>query len=205
MIESIENAIQIATLLVCASAALYMAYKKSSHNWTFLFFFYGSVMMGDIYWVVYLVFLHRNPSTDFVPDLSWLASYIFLYLMIKHLYPKEIKSKISFLPWLGPVFTAGMAVFFMQWDGIFRNVVYAALDGLLLFSAIRVLTDLHISKNRRWLPWQILIYCLFEYGSWVASCFWDADSLTNPYYWFDFLMTVSFLFFLPATEKAVAE
>ena len=205
MIESLENTIQIATLLVCAVIALFRAVKGKNRAWVFLVFFYGSAMLGDIYWVVYLVFFSKNPETSLVPDLSWLASYIFLYLVMRMLYPKVSEKKKTVLPWIGPVFTAGMAVFFMQYDSIVRNIIYAALEGILLFFAIKILTGGYARGKKRGFPWNIVLFCMMAYGAWTASCFWDADSLSNPYYWFDFLETVCYLFFVVTTEKAVAE
>ena len=205
MIESLENAIQIAALLVLAVISLCMAVRKKDRVWVYLFFFYGSAMLGDIYWVVYLVFFSKNPETSLVPDLSWLASYIFIYLILKQFYPKTGEKKISILPWIGPVFAAGMALYFMQWDSIPRNVIYAVLEGILLFTVIKILTERRTSGKSMWFPWNLLFFCMMEYGSWFASCIWVEDSISNPYYWFDFLVTVSYLLFLPATEKAVAE
>ena len=49
----------------------------------------------------------------------------------------------------------------------------------------------------------ILVFCLIEYGLWFSSCFFDGDTLANPYYWFDILFTASFVLFIPATKKAV--
>ena len=72
--------------------------------------------------------------------------------------------------------------------------------GLLLYSAIRRLAE----RRNRFLPALILILCLLEYALWTASCFWNDELLLHPYYWFDFLLTVSFPFFLPAVRKAVA-
>ena len=37
----------------------------------------------------------------------------------------------------------------------------------------------------------------------TASCCWVSDTLTNPYFWFDFLLTLVLLLFLPAVRKAV--
>lgn len=206
MIESLENSIQIAILLVCACISLVRAITQKSKTWTLLVFFYVSVMLGDFYWVIYLIFYQKNPTLSLVPDLSWLASYLFLYLMLKELYPRNQTGKRSILPWFGVIFAVAMAICFMAFGKILQNILYAALYGLLLFSTIRTLTEWQgkLQKNV-WFPWQILIVSLIEYGSWIASCLWDAFSLTNPYYWFDFAMTISFLFYLPATEKAVAE
>ena len=89
MIESLENSIQIAILLVCACISLVRAITQKSKTWTILVFFYVSVMLGDFYWVIYLIFYQKNPTLSLVPDLSWLASYLFLYLMLKELYPRN--------------------------------------------------------------------------------------------------------------------
>ena len=71
--------------------------------------------------------------------------------------------------------------------------------GLLLYAAISRITE----RRCVCLASMILIFCLLEYGLWVASCFWDSDRVANPYYWFDLLLSICFPFFLPATKKAM--
>jgi hypothetical protein len=48
-----------------------------------------------------------------------------------------------------------------------------------------------------------LCICALEFCLWTASCFWVSDTLTNPYFWFDFLLTAALFALLPATRKAV--
>ena len=96
-----------------------------------------------------------------------------------------------------------MAGFFMQWGEIMSNLIYALILGLLLFSAIRRLVDAHLFRAERSLCVTTIIFCLLIYCLWITSCFWKTDTLANPYYWFDFLLTASFPFFLPATRRAV--
>ena len=200
MIEQIDNGIQIAVLAICVIAAIFKAAKYRSRSWTLLAFFYASWLLGDIYWTVCLHFYDKTPEISVVSDLSWYASYIFLYLLLRHTSsPEKLAGKKS-IPWLGPVFALGMAMFFMQRGEIVNNLIYAGLMGLLLYSTIRRLTD----RRNGYLPALILILCLLEYALWTASCFWNDELLLHPYYWFDFLLTVSFPFFLPAVRKAVA-
>ena len=197
MIERIENALQIGTLVVCAAIALYRIVKRRGEAWTLLSFFYGSWLLGDIYWLACLVFYDGTPQISAVSDLSWYASYIFLYLLLRHTAPPEKPFGAKVLPWLGPVFTAGMGVFFMLRGEIAANVAYAALMGFLLYAAIRRLME----RRSVYLSVLILVFCLLEYALWTASCFWNDEIVLHPYYWFDFLLTVSFPFFLPATER----
>ena len=201
MIESIENGLQIAVLIGCTSAAIFRALKYRSRTWTMLSFFYGSWMLGDIYWLVCLVFYDNTPQVSVVSDLSWYAAYIFLYMLLRHTAPPEGRREKRLLPWIGPLFTTGLAIFFMQYGDILSNLIYAELIGLLLFATIRRLMDGDKYNMRRSLCILILIFCLLEYTLWTSSCFFSGGGIENPYYWIDFLMTVCFVFFIPATGK----
>ena len=203
MIEHYENAIQIAALAVCATVAIYKAIICSSRSWTMLALFYGSWLLGDIYWLLCLVFYGDTPQISVVADLSWFASFLFLYLLLRHTSPPEELGPFGVFPWFGPVFSVGMAVFFMLRGEILSNLVYAGLMGLLLFTSIRRLVA-HKVKSRL-LSTVVFIFCLLEYALWIASCFWNDDATFQVYYLFDILLTACFPFFLPATEKAVAE
>ena len=203
MIESIENALQIATLLVCSALALIRAVRTRSRAWTLLAFFYGSWGLGDVYWLVCLIFFGQTPRISVVSDLSWYASYIFLYMLLREIAPPDGAREKRFLPWLGPLFAAGMAAFFMQWGEIGSNLIYALLMSLLLFSVIRRFLDREKYAAQQALCVLILVFCLLEYALWTASCFWTGETLGNPYYWFDFLLTLSFPCFIPAARRAV--
>ena len=51
----------------------------------------------------------------------------------------------------------------------------------------------------------MVAYCLIEYIMWTLSCFFDGDTLANPYLWFDALYTVCIALIFPALGKAVRE
>ena len=140
MIESIENALQIIVLLICSGIALYRAIANHSQTWVLAFLFFGSWLLGDIYWLVCLLFYGQTPQISIVSDLSWYGSYIFLYLLLYHSSAPDKDSRKHRLPWLGPVFAAGMAVFFITQGELLSNLIYASLMGLLLFSAVRRMT-----------------------------------------------------------------
>lgn len=203
MIESYENAIQVTVLLACLGIALIRAVSQRERGWTLLFFFYGSWALGDLYWLLCLIFFDKSPQFSVVSDLSWYASFIFLYLLICQIAPPEKDSK-WLLPWLGPLFTTGMALYYMQWGNVISNLICAAMLGLLLYAAIARLLDRKTYGRQRFLCVMIIIFCLLEHGLWISSCIFEWDGLRNPYYWFDFLLTLSFPCFLPATKKAVA-
>ena len=200
-VDNITNGLQIVVLAVCVIGVVWKAAVAKNRAWTLLALFLGSWWMGDIYWAGCLFFLDEMPQVSWVSDLNWCASFVFLYLLLREVAPPA--GKIRILPWLGPVFTTGMAVFFMQWGEILNNVVYALLMGLLLFSALRRLMDGEKSGARRFLSVLILVFCLLEYALWIASCFWEEEVWAEPYYWFDILLTACFPIFLPATKRAM--
>ena len=203
MIDNIGNSLQIAILILCVIISSIRS-LKGRKEWILLSFFYGGWLLGDLYWLLCLIFFRETPEISVVSDLSWYAAYIFLYMLIRQAAPPRKAISKNPLVWLGPVFTTGMAVFFIQWGEIASNVVCAALMGLLLYAVIRRLTEKDRSPSAAYLCVVIMIICLLEYALWVSSCFFNENGLLTPYYWFDFLLSVSFIFLIPATKKAVS-
>ena len=203
MIERIENGLQLAVLAVCIVSAFWRVVHYRSRTWILLTLFFGSWALGDLYWTVCLLYYGKTPQISVVSDLSWYASYVFLYLLLRRNAPPQGAVSKRLLPWLGVVVPVGMAGFFMQWGAIASNLIYALLMVLLLYSALRRIAERSSYPGQLPLCLTITVFCLLEYGLWTASCFFEGDTLMNPYYWFDLLLTASFPFFLPATKKAV--
>ena len=205
MIESLENSFQNAVLLFCTAVALYRAFRQRSRTWTLLAFFCGSWLLGDLYWLVCLLYYDQTPQIKVVSDLSWYAGCVFLYLLLREAAPPERDGRARLLSWMGPVFAAAMAAYYyIQWGSLLSNVIYAALMGLLFYASVQRLAERGRYGNQRALCAVTLVFCLLEYGLWTASCFWWEVSLRNPYFWFDIAQSVCLFFFLPATRKAVA-
>ena len=204
MIESYENAFQVIVLLVCVIIAMLLTVIYHRRIWIMLFYFYGAWLMGDAFWLMCLIFYGQVPQITFISDISWLSSYIFLYLLLARAAPLGENRRRYFLPWLGPVFTMCMAFFFMKYGTmILGNLICGIMMGLLLYSSFYRLMDRDRYRNQLFLIICIIIFCVLEYGLWLSSCFWEGNTMANPYYWFDIAMTLLFPFFLPAAKKAV--
>ena len=202
MIELIDNSLQITVLTVCAALSVYLAVRHGSRTWTLLSFFYGSWLLGDVYWLSCLIFYDRTPQISLVSDLSWYAAFIFLYMILRQVSPPEKLKRPGPAVWIGPLFAAAMAVYFMQWGQILNNIIYAGIMGLLLYSVTCRISAEGTEREKLLLPYAILIICMLEYALWTASCIWSGETLMNPYYWCDFLITLSFPFLLAASGKA---
>ena len=205
MIERAENILQIAALLFCVGISHWQAVVHRSRAWVLAAFFFGSYMMGDIFWMVCLIFYGKTPQISVISDLSWFASYSFLYLLLLQTAPTKAGEKRHWLQWVGPAVSLALAIYFMQWGEILSNLIYAAIIGLVFFASIGRLVERDRYRKQRFLAVMAIVICLMEYGLWFSSCFFEGDSLANPYYWFDLMLTANCLISLWAIKKAVAE
>ncbi len=221
MVENIEGIIQITVLIFCVILSLYRMFKFKSRKWALVSFFFGSYLTGDLYWEVCLLYFGQTPDITLVCDLSWYAALLFLFIMLREELEsagfesvrEHLDGKIGvkdLIPLAGPVFTAVMALFYMRFGAIISNVIYAVIMGIIFYSVIW--TALNINgglslrgehKNIAHLCMAILMTCLGEYGAWTASCFFDSVSITNPYIWFNVLVSMSFPAYLVMFDKEV--
>ena len=98
-----------------------------------------------------------------------------------------------------------MGVFYLQWGDWIGNITAAVLMSLLLWHAADSLSLWRDAQERgkRPLAWAVVLFCAAEYAAWTSSCFWAGDTLANPYFWFDTLLSVWFLLAPAALRKAV--
>lgn len=204
MIEIVENALQLLVAGGCGAVALSRALRTRDNIWEFLALVYGSYLLGDLYWLLYRVFYGQTPQLFYVSDLCWYASYIFLYQLLLQASEGDERRCRPWAAWLGPAFAAGMCLFYMRWGDYAGNAISGFLMGRLLFHIIRGLLFMKGMRGaaRRPLYIAVLVFCAAEYGDWTTSCYWMGDTLANPYFWFDLLITISLAALLPATGKA---
>ena len=218
MIESIENLAQIVILCCCVGAALYHgAGDKRTGAWVCVTLFFGSNLLGDLYWQICIFYFGDTPEVSLVPDLSWFSSILFLYLLVKmeiglekneHMTaggPPVKKNRYylwKFLPFLGPVFTFGMAVFYMKWGKYVTNLAYALVMGVLLFVAIRgLLAERDESVEGRPVCAMAIVFALLEHATWISTCFPDIPKMDYAYYGCDILMTMSYPVYIPIVMR----
>ena len=209
MIEAVENLVQTVALAGCIGIAGFRLAAHKSRLWMLLMLFYISMFLGDLYWALSLLLLHRPPLFDYVSEISWFSAYLFLYLLIRETLDRENKKVKSPVLWAGPVFVACMAVFYMQWGSVLSNITYAIAMGLIFYyisSGLFLLKDVSTRQCRRKILFlAVNTFCLIEYLLWTSSCIWSGDTLANPYYWIDFVQSVCLVFLLRATNEAVKE
>ena len=209
MIESFCNIIQLITTGICTAVCFRHALlsgKRSSYMLSLASFVY---FLGDIYWELYMVFYDSTPDISYISDCSWYSTYLFLFLLLIDMRDKEQKKYKSRLLWIIPVFTVGMCFFYMQWGQYLENVICAVLMGLLIWQASDGVIYIHrckeADKRKKWMYMSVLFFCFAEYGAWTTSTFWLGDTWINPYFWFDLLLSISFILFPLAYRKVVKD
>ena len=216
MIESFENAFQ---LIVAGGCLIYSAIKAISNRnrvWILLLFFYAEIFLGNLYWQLYLIFFNMSPIYSFVSGFCWDVSFAFMLLLVRYYSKGSISIKKDPLLLVIPVFTAAMAVMFMQWGDIAENIVTAVLMAALILRCVVGLKEIagkgayapagktgiyEADRSSAYLYRAILCFCTANYLSWIASTFFFEESITNPYYWFDTAITISLVFFIPALNR----
>ena len=208
MIEMAENLIQLLVLIFCFGMTCYQYTRRSSRVWLLLSLYYLTMLMGQLYWELMLILLHRSAMLDYVSESTWFAAYLFLFLLARQLLPKGTVPVKSFALWIGPVFTACMALFFMQWGRVASNISTAVAMGLILLNATQGLLMTRGRPARQYPVKRcfqaVLGICIAEYALWTSSCFWSGDSLANPYYWLDLILSFCMLFLFFAVRGAEA-
>ena len=212
MTETIENLIQLLFSGICMGASVWKAYTTRKRMWVLLGFAGGAYFLMDLYWELFVVFYSHSPKYSSIPDLGSTACYIFL-IMTMHELRKEPKLRFtrpkSRLMWFIPVFTTAMTVYFLM-DGFYiEYIIESFITTIMIWEAVDGLIETkeypeQKSKNRMFYI-IVLLFSFAEYSSWMASSIWNSNDLSNPYYWFDTLLSVTFLLFPLALRKESKE
>lgn len=209
MIEVIDNTVQLAVTLFGTFFAARIATKWRSQHYAILACFYGTFALGLVYWLVYLALMSYTPQIFYVSDLSWAASFLFLLIFVLSIQTPEEKTFRHPAQWIGPVLSIFLTAFYILrdpgellvgvlWCVLLAGVSYFATGGLLY--ARKQSNEL---RNRQRAYALLLVFFVIEHALWVSSSFWISDTLTNPYFWFDFMLTGTLLALLPVVRKAV--
>ncbi len=208
MIETIDNAIQLIVTGACTVIAFVNAVRLRERAWTLLGLFSGIFFLGDLYWELYLVFYRTTPRYSYIADFSWYAAYLFLIMLT--VYVRKERKPFRPCHWSFvtiPVFTVGSCLFFMQRGDYASNIVSMVLMTLILVSIAGELfsarKDEQNGPSRRRFSFVVLLFCIAEYGMWFTSCFWAGDTIWNLYFWFDYLLSLTFILFVCSVRKVV--
>lgn len=182
---------------------LYLRYR--SQAWFLLTCFYGSFALGLTYWLLFIIFYSEIPELSPISDLSWLSGLLFMMVLQNVLRVPGEGSYRPFGAWVAPVFSAAMCLYFFRWGDYLLNILWAVMMGTCGYNAVRGFLWARISgagtSGRKYFHMAVLGFFVAEYCLWISSCNWKGESLSNPYFGFDFLLTLSFFAFVPHSHS----
>lgn len=206
MIELCDYLVQLAVTAFAFCAALVGYFRDRRQPWFLLACFYGTFALGTLYWTLHLLLRRETPQIFYVSDLAWVASFVFLLALALTLPGEEERRCRAGARWLVPAVCLPQFALYVTHGDILFNVLMCGMTMLLAWCALRGLVWAGRSGDGRLRPFHraVLAFTVLEYALWTSSCFWVGDTLANPYFWFDFLLSLVLLLLLPAAGKAVA-
>ena len=203
MIELSENLFEIVVIAFCFSVSLRSVMRERKRSRTLLALFYAAMLLGNLYWTLYLFFFRRTPQVFYVSELSWLAGFLFLILLLRHYQTDAERAVRSPILWIIPAFVTGMMLFYFKWGDYLLNLADAFLMGILMVrSAQGLIAQGKKPDGRKMLYAVMMAFCLIEYALWTSSCFWMGDTIKNPYFWIGLGQMAVLLLFYKAVDKA---
>ncbi len=201
-IELFSNLLQLLVGGVTTCALAITAVQKKKLLYVLAAGMIGSLFLGILYWSTYQAIIGSTPEIFQVADFSWMAAYLFLLALeitLTTAQSKENRYLPSYLPF--PI-AITLILYFCQWGGVFMNVAHV---GLLAFCAHYAVRNLRFgTAEYRPIHQFCIAFVAVEYSLWLSSCFWVSDTLTNPYFWFDFALTALMGLFYVLVKKVAA-
>ena len=210
MIEIWVNLFQFVMLAMALGITITRAVSTKSRKWLIVSLFFFSYALGDLYWLMSLIFLGDIPQYGHISEFAWYASYLFLLVLFGQISGQENKNRhYDRVLFIIPVFTAASCIYFMQWGDYINCVICAVLTSIVLWKAgdglLKAVRDKEHCHPETRIYGVAVAVIMLEYIEWYASCIWyDNATASNPYYWIDIILTIAVVSFLPAVGRRTA-
>lgn len=150
--------------------------------------------------------MHRPCFTS--PTSAGSAAFFFLLVLQIGFAERGEHRRAGFLPWLSVVLIVPLTIYYISLGDVLYNLIVGVLMIAILWLALAGLATVRRhpqrSVGKRRFHLTMIVYILLENALWLSSYPWRGDGLSNPYFWCDFVVTLSLLALYPAVRKAVA-
>lgn len=207
MVELLDNLIQSGASLIAFLAAGVFYYRTRQQTVYLLASYLGSFMLGSFHWTLYLLLFDSTPQVFYVSELAWIVATLFLLSLELVLASKEEKKFRHPALLLVPAFCIPQLILYLTRGDILVNLLMVGLNMSIAYLALRGLIYGRKGQGRArdkvYFYAAVLWIIVLEFGLWTSSCFWSSETLSNPYFWIDFALSLSLLTLVPALKKAV--
>ena len=212
MIESVSDTIQLLVLVVCFVLATGRALRERDTTWVTVVCFFGCMMLGNAYWLGYLLVFGETPHYSYIAEMSWIAGYIFLLMLLVEADKHRGMSALVPVAWV-PVIVCGICcVYYIAGYGspllnIADNGFMAAI-GYFAVRGIAATPSKDSGGNRlagnKAFHVAALVFVVVEQLLWLSSCFLEPGPISSvdPYIVIGFAFTLSFALILACAWRS---
>ena len=195
-LEYAENIVQLMACLIALLFCLFQYISGKQKGWVYATAVFLGSLMSSYYWTAYLVIMGDYPNvSNLFSYLGWNVAFVFLLLLVLHMRCAESRRFFHPLMLLPIPLNAWQLSLYLQYGGVLNNLIQVSVTTATACFCLQSI--LWYRKNRKNgaarpnVAIVALLYILFEYGMWTASCF--AAPIATLYYPFSFLASVIFL------------
>ena len=202
MIESVSDAIQLLVLAVCFAFAAVRALRVRNATWVTVACFYSCMLLGNAYWLGYLLVFGESPLYSYIADMSWIAGYVFLVmLMVEGDRGRGVSAPVP-VAWVPVAVCAACCAYYIATSGYpLLNLADNGLMAAIGFFAVRgIATDPperpagdRLAYNRPF-HWAMLAFVVVEQALWLSSSLLEPGPMlvVNSYIAVGFALTLSY-------------
>ena len=201
MIESVSDAIQLAVLAACFVFAIVRALRARNTMWVSFVCFYGCMLLGNAYWLGYLLVFGETPRYSYIAEMAWIAAYLFLLMLLIEADRCRGMSALVPAAWV-PVAVCGICcVYYIASHGSpFLNLADNGLLAAIGYFSVRGVasqppsgTDGNRLADNKAFHVAALVFVVVEQALWLSSCFLEPGPISsvNAYIVLGFALTLS--------------
>ncbi len=205
ILDYAENIIQLLAILIALLLCLFRFISSKTRGWIYATAFLLCNLMSSYYWTAYLVIMGDEPNvSDVFTYAGWNIGFAVLLLLVLHMKSREERRYFHPLMLLPIPLNVWQLTLYLPFGGALNSIYQVAV--LTAAACLSLQSVCWYRKNRRsggqkpYVAAVVLLYAVCEFGMWTFSCFDGAVS--NLYYPFSFLNSVSLLLLVWALERA---
>ncbi len=216
MIEGVSDAVQLLALAACFALALARALRGRSTTWVTMTCFYACMLLGNAYWLGYLLVFGETPHYSHIADLGWAAGYVFLLMLVAESDKRRGVSAPIPAAWAPVAACVACCAYYIATSGDpLLNLVDNGLLAAVGFFAVRGICArdgaspgedpgrADLSRNRAF-HWAALAFVAVEQALWLSSSLLVPGPIgeANPYIVANFALTLSYAVILACAWKS---
>ena len=211
MIYSSSEAIQLIVLGACFALAIVRALRARNSAWTEVTCFFACMLLGNVYWYGYLAVFGDTPGVSIIPDLSWIAAYVFLLmLLIECDQGRGLTAPVpaAWIPvavcaacCVGYIYASGYPLLNLADNGLMAALGFFAVRGLVAHSDDASEKQGKCFACNRLLHGAVLAFVVVEEALWMSSLL-DPTVDLAVYGIFNYALTLSCAVILAAAWRS---